>query len=312
MTVNEVTALARFATEAHHVDVRWASLTVAIGVLGLGAAAPAASRESRVLNTRCCLRVIIDAGGTVVVDHGPKTDDQRQHTAGKYTLDWSYHLRGIATYLDGPGKPLIYFMVPPRSSRLAAVLSASLEELDQIEERAPSGWYPQVGSSSCAAEATIDIKYRPWPGSRGGDLVTLLIPLGPKEFSPNCPDGNDAYYAGLFAGGGVFGGYTGYRFPFPSAHRADLRRGTMHASTICSDWLQKAKAGPSDYAFAGYMTEKVSLDSFAPSQLGSTFKELKAFVGKVGRGSNFDSDPFSLDPTTMSMKTFGKPGCHKP
>jgi len=64
---------------------------------------------------------------------------------------------------------------------------------------------------------------------------------------------------GLF--GGVFGGYTDIKFPFPTAHRADLRRGTMHASTICQAWKDKSRTGThdlGDYGFTGFMNETIS------------------------------------------------------
>lgn len=254
------------------------------------------------------MRVTIDAAGAYQADYGDPTGSKEQGQTGAYNVDWQYHVRGIAKYTEYSGsKPEIGYILHPGTFRAAAYYSANLFEGDGVTVLTVNGSYPRITKCHGGQNAVIDM---PYTLSRLGWGTSIKGPSFSQqtEFTTNCPDTSPSD-AGFFGTG--LGGYQDYRFPFPSAHRAQLRNGTMHASTICTNWKQKASTGPGDFKFIGFMTVKTTLNSFPESDLKTVGKALDTFRGKEGANSKgFNADPFGYYNDNFSPT--GKPGCHKP
>jgi len=282
----------------------------------LGAASPPQARA--LTSAKCCLRVTIDANGWFIVNYGDEASvrSQRGGRAGQYTISWSYHVRGLAKYLDS-SKPMIFYVW--KSGHAAAVYSADLNELADVKILTPNGSYDEwTNSNDCTKPVQaygIKINYTPSPQGWGNSLIGPAF--GRDKFWPNCGDETAASDVGLFGApysGTLFGSYLGYVFPFPSAHRAQLRKGTMHASTICTDWRKQTPGQNGRYwSFDGYMTVETTLDSFPASELKSNGQRLTKLIGKEGvAAKNFNGDPFNMGGNDGNLKPTGKPGCHPP
>ena len=258
----------------------------------------------------CCLKVTIDANGAYVADYGPESSDPAQQTAGTYLVDWHYHVRGLAKYVEfGAGNGMVLFLWRPNIFRARAVYAAGLQETDLLRIRTPTGWYDDAtnGTHCRGGHATdVELPYRPWEQGWGNGVDAPAIRA--DVFNPVC-GGTQPYDAGLFRG--LFRGYLGFRFPAPSAHRAQLRSGTMHASTVCTDWKQTQRTAGNEFAFRGFMTEEISLDSLPPTALAAKTKALGKLLGHdVEPTKGYDSDPAGFFDVSVPMR--GKTGCHAP
>src|SRR5437879_11661764 len=124
----------------------WAVAAIA-AALSLGAASPPQARA--LSSAKCCLRVTIDAEGAFFVNYGDESTVRSQggDRAGVYIVNWSYHVRGLAKYLDS-SNPLIFYVW--KSGHAAAVYSSGLSELADVKILTPNGSYDEwTNSNDC-------------------------------------------------------------------------------------------------------------------------------------------------------------------